>query len=155
MSRLAIPVSGKTLWATGDVRLWVALNLLVKDDSGAWQQETFRVDTATEITTFPAYLARQLNLPIPIKAASGATHTQTGLEIRSGLLHFRIDGMDATEYAVACFFLGDPQSFPAGNPATLPRKLLQPLALLDRLHFLFDKNATVAAPHREMIIEKK
>jgi hypothetical protein len=155
LSRLVIPITGQTLWATGDVRLWVELDLLVKDNAGRWQPESFRMDTATDITTFPAHLARQLNLPIPIKAASGATHAQTGLEIRSGLLHFRIDGMDATEYAVPCFFLGDPQTFPAGNPATLPRKLLQPLALLDRLRFLFDKNASVAAPHGEMIVEKK
>jgi hypothetical protein len=127
-----IPITGQTLWATGDVRLWVELDLLVKDNAGAWQRETFRLDTATDITTFPAQRARQRNLPIPNKAAIGATHTQTGLEIRSGLLHFRIDGMDTTEYAVACFFLGDPQTSPTGNPAALPRKLLQPLALLDR-----------------------
>jgi hypothetical protein len=29
------------------------------------------------------------------------------------------------------------------------------LALLDRLRFHFDKNATLGAPHGEMIIEKK
>ena len=143
------------MWATGDVRLWVELNLLVKDNAGGWQPETFRVDTATDIATFPAHLARQLNLPMPLKASSGVTHTQTGLEIRSGVLRFRIDGMDATEYAVACFFLGDPQTSPSGNPANLPRKLLQPLALLEQLHFLFDKNATVAAPYGEMIVTKK
>ena len=80
---------------------------------------------------------------------------QTGLEIRSGLLRFRIDGMDATEYVVSCFFLGDPQTLLSGPPATLPRKLLQPLALLDHLRFHFDKNATVAAPYGELIIEKK
>jgi hypothetical protein len=143
------------LWATGDVRLWVELNLLLKDNAGDWHPESFRVDSATDITTFPAHFARQLNLPMPIKASSGATHTQTGLEVRSGLLRFRIDGMDATEYAVSCFFLGDPQISPSGNPAALPRKLLQPLALLDRLRFHFDKNATVAAPQGEMMVAKK
>ena len=113
------------------------------------------MDSATDITTFPAYRAKLINLPIPGKAASGVTHTQTSREIRSGLLRFRIDGMDATEYAVAWFFLGDPLTFPTGNPGTLPSKLLQPLALLDRLRFHFDKNATAAAPYGEMIVVKK
>jgi hypothetical protein len=143
------------LWSTGDVCLWVELNLLVKNNASAWQRDTFRVDIATDITTYPAFRARQLNLPIPLRAASGASHNQTGLEIRSGLLRFRIEGMDATEYAAACFFLGDPQTPPTGRPAAWPRKLLQPLALLDHLRFIFEKNATVSAPHGEMIIEKK
>jgi hypothetical protein len=122
MSRIVIPVIGRTLWATGDVLLWANLKLLVKDNAGGWQPETFRVDTATDITTFPAHRAKRLNLPIPIKAATGATHTQTGLEIRSGLLDFRTHGMDATEYAVACFFLGDPLTSPTGNRGTFALK---------------------------------
>jgi hypothetical protein len=143
------------LWATGDVRLWVDLSLLLKDNTGGWKKQLLRVDSATDLTTFPAYHASILDLPMPVRAASGATHTQTGLAIRSGLLRLRIDGMDATEYAVACFFLGDPQMPSTGQPATLPRKLLQPLALLDRLRFHFDKNATVAAPQGEMMVAKK
>lgn len=113
MSRLVIAITGKTLWSTGDVRLWIDLTLLLKDKTGGWQKDQFRVDTGTDITTFPAYRARQLNLPMPVRAAGGATHTQTGLEIRSGLLCFRIDGMDTTEYLVPCFFLGDPNTPPA------------------------------------------
>ena len=155
MSRLVIPIIGKTLWHTGDVRLWAEVHLHLKDGSGNWHRQTFRVDCATDVTTFPAFDAKRMGLPLPAQPSLGVTHAQTGLAIRSGLLRFRINGMDATEYTVACFFLGDPNTPPTGNPATLPRKLLQPLALLDRLRFHFGKNATVAAPHGEMLIEKK
>ncbi len=155
MSRLTIPIRGKTLWSTGDLRLWTEVDLLVKDNVGNWIPNRFRVDTSTDVTTFPAFRAKRLRLPIPQHASAGATHSPTGLEIRSGVLRFRIDGMDATEYALACLFLGDPNTPAAGPLATLPRELLQPLALLDRLRFLFDKDATVGAPHGEMIIEKK
>jgi len=155
MSRLAIPIRGKILWSTGDLRLWVELPLLLKDHAGNWIPNTVRVDTATDVTTFPAFRAKQLGLPMPQHPTGGARHTQTGLEIRSGFLRFRIAGMDPTEYAVACLFLGDPNMPPTGSPGTIPRKLLQPLALLDRLRFQFDKNATLGAPHGEMLIEKK
>ncbi len=155
MSRLAIPIQRQILWSTGDVRLWAELDLLLKDNAGNWIRTGFRVDTATDVTTFPAFRAKQLGLPMPQRASRGATHTQTGLEIRSGLLRFQISGMDSTEYAASCFFLGDPNAPHSGPPGVLPRALLQPLALLDRLRFLFDKDATVGAPHGEMIVEKK
>src|SRR5258708_6818788 len=122
MSRLVIPVTGRTLWATGDVRLWVDMHLLIRDSAGQYQKERFRVDSGTEITTFPAYLAKQMGLPVTATPAP-ARHNPTGLEIRSGMLRFRIDGMDQTEYAIACLFLGDPAiaASPA-QPAALPRK---------------------------------
>lgn len=155
MSRLAVALSGKMLWSTGDLRLWAEMDVLLKDSAGNWLPESFRVDTATDVTTFPAFRAKQLTLPLPQRSSTGAIHAQTGLAIRSGLLRFRIRGMDLTEYSVACLFLGDPDTPPSGNPATFPRKLLQPLALLDHLRFQFDKDATVGAPYGEMIIEKK
>jgi hypothetical protein len=155
MSRLAIPIQGLILWSTGDLRLWVELPVHFKDQAGNWLADTVRVDTATDITTFPAYEAKRMRLPMPQHPSVGARHSQTGLEIRSEFLRFRIDGMDQTEYAVACFFLGDPNAVPAGNPAAFSRKLLQPLALLDQLRFEFDKNATVAVPYGEMHIEKR
>jgi hypothetical protein len=155
MSRLAIPLQGKILWYTGDLRLWVDLPILLKDQAGNWIPNDVRVDSATDVTTFPAFLAKQIRLPMPQHASGGARHTQTGLEIRSGYLRFRIAGMDATEYAVGCLFLGDPNTPSAGSPGTISRRLLQPLALLDQLRFQFDKNATVSAPHGEMLIEKK
>ena len=85
-------------------------------------------------------------------------HEQTGLEVRSGQLAFRIRGMDQTLYAAPCFFLGDPDTPPApGTPrGQLPRNLLQPLQLLDVLQFSTEKDpASVGAPHGELIIEKR
>ncbi len=155
MSRLTIPIVGKKLWATGDVRLWVEILLRLKDRAGVWKKAFFRVDTGADVTTFPAYQARLLQLPMPTQPSRGAKHNQTGLEIRSGLLRFQIVGMDPTEYTVPCFFLGDPNQLPGGNPGNQPAALLQPFALLDQLRFHFEKNATVAAPYGEMIIEKK
>src|SRR5947209_3663005 len=135
MSRLEIPIEGKVLWSTGDVRLWVDLPVHLKDRFGAWRPEMLRVDSATDVTTFPAHDATRLALPMPVHAALGATHQQTGLAIRSGYLRFQIVGMDATEYVTSCMFLGDLHRAPVGPVATLPRKLLQPLALLDQLRF--------------------
>jgi len=46
MSRLEVPLLGKPVWATGDIVLRAELDLLIKDTSGAWQRETFRVTPA-------------------------------------------------------------------------------------------------------------
>ncbi|HKI31402.1 MAG TPA: hypothetical protein VKA46_06015 [Gemmataceae bacterium] len=157
MSRLAVPVSHLTLYATGDILLWVDVTLSVRDGAGNFVDFDFQVDSGTDITTFPASDAKQLGLylqPQPVNVR----HEQTGLEVRSGQIAFRIQGMDQTLYAVPCFFLGDPDTPPApGTPrAILPRKLLQPLHLLDVLKFSTEKDpASIGAPHGEVIIEKK
>jgi hypothetical protein len=156
MSRLEVPVVGKTLWHTGDILLRVDLDLFLKDSAGKWPPERFLVDSGTEITTMSAYDAKRLGLAMPQNVARGAVHRQTGLEIRSGFLRFRVAGMDQTEYAVACFFLGDPDTPPApGQPATFPRKLLQPLGLLGQLRFTLDRDAAVSAPYGTLTVEKK
>jgi hypothetical protein len=156
MIRLEIPITAKALWYTGDIRLWADIDLLLKDGAGRWRKETFRVDTGTEITTFPANDAKRLGLPMPQQVSRGATHVQTGLEVRSGVLRFRVDGMDPTEYAIACLFLGDPNAplFPA-SPATQPRKLLQPFHLLDQLRFTLDKDPSAGLPYGELVVEKR
>jgi hypothetical protein len=65
--------------------------------------------------------------------------------------------MDPTEYATTCLFLGDPGAPPdLTQTATLPRRLLQPLGLLDRLRFAADQDPTNAtAPYGTITIEKK
>jgi hypothetical protein len=157
MSRLAIPVSHRVLHATGDVLLWVNVALLLRDGAGNFVKRDFGVDSATQITTFPAHDAKQLGLFLPQRPAP-VRHEQTGLEVRSGMLAFRIDGMDQTLYTVPCFFLGDPNTPPPpGTPlGQLPRNLLQPLHLLDVLKFSTEKDpASIGAPHGELIIEKR
>jgi hypothetical protein len=155
MSRLAIPVTRQVLYNTGDVLLRAIVSLSLKDNAGSFFPQEFRIDSATDVTTFPAFEARRLGLPMPV-ATSPVRHDPTGLEVRSGLLRFRIDGMDATEYVVSCFFLGNPNVVPnPGVPAFLPRALLQPLALLDQLKFTMEKDPMSAAIYGEVIIEKK
>lgn len=63
MSRLEKPLDHDILWATGDLLLQAELDLLLKDASGAWHQEAFRVDSGANITTMPASRAKALNLP--------------------------------------------------------------------------------------------
>jgi hypothetical protein len=62
--------------------------------------------------------------------------------------------MDATVYAIACFFLGDPDT-PAdpGQPATVPPSLLQPLQLLGRLHFAMQKDPSLRNLYGELVVE--
>jgi hypothetical protein len=92
---------------------------------------------------------------MPAKPAVGVTHAQTGLAIRSGHLRFRIDGMDATEYGIFGFFLGDPDTPPnPSQPGTLPRNLLQPLQLLDKLRFTEQKDPALGNLYGELVIEK-
>lgn len=155
MSRLVVPIRHQTLWATGDILLWANLDLLLKDSSGGWNHKTFQVDTASQLSTMPAYDAKNLGLPMPAKATPGVTHNPTGLEIRSGLLRFQIIGMDTTEYTVSCLFLGDPDVPPEPNQAALPRNLFQPFSLLDQLRFLFDRNSSPTAIYGIMTVEKK
>jgi hypothetical protein len=155
MSRLVVPISRRILWSTGDILRWVELSLDLKDNLGAWQSHDFRFGSASEMTTFPAYDAKQDNLPMPQKAAVGAVHTQTGLQIRSGFLRFQIVGTDQTEYVTPCLFLGDPHTPPSGQPGSGPRKLLQPLGLLDQLRFTIDRNPSAGTLDGELLIEKK
>jgi hypothetical protein len=155
MSRLEIVIASKVLWSTGDVKLWVDIPVRLKDSSGAWQPELLRVDTATEITTFSAHDAWLLGLPMPLHATTTTTHQQTGLVIRSGYLRFQIVGLDPTEYVTPCLFLGDPHTPPAGPAATLPRKLLQPFALLGQLRFGMDHDPSDGTPYGMLVVENK
>jgi hypothetical protein len=97
-----------------------------------------------------------LGLAMPQQPTPGVTHRSTGLAIRSGFLRFRIPGMDPDEYAVGCLFLGDPLAPPApAQQAVLPRNLLQPFQLLDRLRFTMIKDPTTGSLYGDVIVEKK
>src|SRR5262249_44851910 len=113
MSRLEVAIQHQILWNTGDVILWADLELLLKDASGNFHPEISRVDTGSQVSTMPAFDAKKLDLPIPV-AASPVAHQQTGLEVRFGLLRFRVAGLDQTEYVIPTLFLGDPKVLPSG-----------------------------------------
>jgi hypothetical protein len=155
MSRLIIPVTHWPLRATGDERLWIDIDLLIRDGAGSWHPQRFRVDNGTEITTFPAYKAKQLSWVVPARPAL-VQHRQSPLEVRPGMFRFRIDGMDQTEYAVNCLYLGDPDVVPPANAptASVPRYLLQPLALLRALRFTMEQDPTGVSQYGQLVVEK-
>jgi len=156
MSRLAVPLRHRLLFATGDILLRAELGVLLKDQAGSWRQETFLVDSGTEMSTMPAALAAQLGLPMPQQAASGAVHAQTGLELRSGYLRAQVVGMDGTEHVFPCLFLGDPGvPIPTGQPAAVPRKLLGLPGVIDKIRLLFDGTPTPGAPYGNLVVEKQ
>jgi hypothetical protein len=108
------------------------------------------------MTTMPAALARQLDLPMPQSAVPGIVHAQTGLEIRSGYLRVRVVGMDAIEYVFPCYFLGDPAvPLLSGPAATGPRNLLGLTGVVDKIRISLDGSPTGSAPHGVMTLEKK
>ena len=157
MSRLQKPLNERVLWSTGDLILRAELDLLLKDDSGNWQLQTFRVDSASDMTTLPAYDAMLMNLPMPQSAAQGIAHEATGLSIRSGFIRCRVVGLDQTEYAFPCFFLGEPNAPPlAGTPAArMPRYLLGLSGVVDKIRWTFDATpAGLQAPHGYLTVEK-
>ncbi len=145
MSRLQVPIRHRTFWPTGDVLLRSELHLLLKNNMGVWKREKFIVDSGTEMTTFPAARATQINLPIPLQPVRSAVHSQTGEVFRSGYLRVRVVGMDATEYAFPCFFLGDPNApVPTTPGPTTPRKLLGLSGVINQISLDFD--GTPAGP---------
>jgi hypothetical protein len=156
MSRLEVPLLHRTLWATGDVLLRAELALLLKDQAGNWVPQTFRVDPGSEMTTFPAARARRFDLPMPQKVAPGVVHVQTGLELRSGYLRVQVIGMDATEYVIPSFFLGDPAlPLSSYSPSSVPRNLLGLSGVLDNLRLTFDGTASPTAMHGHLLVEKR
>src|SRR5208282_3221722 len=111
----------------------------------------------TDMTTMPTYDAIQMGLPIPQAPIKGLVHEQTGLPIRSGFIRCRIVGMDQTEYAFPCFFLGDPiRPPPPGTPpGQMPRCLLGLSGVVDKISWSFDAiPAGLAAPHGYFTVEK-
>lgn len=156
MSRLQVPLQYRTLWASGDVLLRPEINLLLKTNRGTWEKRTFLVDSGSEMTTMSAFAARQLDLPLPQAVVPGIVHQPTGLRFRSGYLRVRVVGMDATEYAFPCFFLGDPNAAPAAAPPhTIPRRLLGLSGVVDKLRITLDGDPSPTAIYGYLIVEKK
>jgi len=157
VSRLEKAIDHRILWSTGDLILWAELELLLKDGHGNWHSKSFRVDSASDMTTFPAHEAKLLGLPLPQHAAHGLIHEQTGLSIRSGYLSCQVVGMDQTEYLFPCYFLGDPDVPPPSGtpPARAPRRFLGLSGVVDQIRWTFDGTpAGRHAPHGKIIVEK-
>jgi hypothetical protein len=57
---LHVPLQGKPIRATGETLLRAEVLLLVLDAEQNWHLLPFRADSATEITTMPATIARNL-----------------------------------------------------------------------------------------------
>jgi hypothetical protein len=156
MSRLQTPLRHHILWGTGDLILRAYLDLLLKDGQGNWHPKIFRVDSASDMTTLPAYDAKQMGLALP-RHPSPIIHQQTGLEVRSGHIRCLVVGLDPTEYAFPCFFLGDPDAppDPRAPSATLPRYLLGLSGVVDKVRWTFDASpAGPHAPHGYLTVEK-
>jgi hypothetical protein len=156
MSLLEVPLLGKFVWKTGDILLRAELDLLIKDNTGGWQLETFRVDPGTEMTSMPAALARSLDLPMPINPVPGGLDISgVKREVRSGLLRVQIPGMDATEYVFPCFFVGDPSApVDPKQPPRLARSLLGLTGVVDKIRIVFDGTGAAGFPHGRVTIER-
>jgi hypothetical protein len=92
------------------------------------------------------------------KQPAPIVHAQTGLAVRSGYLRCRVVGLDPTEYAFPCFFVGDPDIPPDPNtpPARLPHFLLGLSGVIDKVRWTFDGTpAGPLAPHGCLIVEKQ
>jgi hypothetical protein len=156
MSRLQVPILGRTVQATGETVLRAELELLLRDLAGNWQLATFRADSASEMTTMSATEAKRLALPYPLQPVLGLAHHPTGLEVRSGYLRARVVGVDATEYAFPYYFPGDPTApAPARPGRPLPANLLGLTGVIDQLRISYDGDAAPGAPYGLMTVEKK
>jgi hypothetical protein len=86
MSRLEVPLLSRMLRATGDLVVRAELDLWLRDSNHLLQLVTFRVDSGSEMTTLPASLARQLDLPMPLHPVPNLIHAHgidQGPQIRS------------------------------------------------------------------------
>jgi hypothetical protein len=147
MARIEVPLIDKTLRTTGDRVLRADLDLEVKTNLGTWHPFTFLVDPGTEMTTMPAWEARRRDLPIPKRPVRGLSFR--GREVRRGLLRARIPGLDAAEYVLPCYFLGDPNV-----PMADPKNLLGLTGVIDKIRLTVDGTTSLAAPNGLLIVEK-
>jgi hypothetical protein len=154
MSRLELPLLSKKVWATGDLVLRAELDLLIRDDNGGWRPVTFRVDSGNEMTSMAAAGARALDLPMPrnpiLLDINGIRR-----EVRPGLIRAQVVGMDGTEHAFPCYFLGNPNATPPPNqPPVVTRSLPGLTGVVRKLRILFDGTPSAGARYGVMVVEK-
>jgi hypothetical protein len=158
MSRLHIPLDHDILFATGDLLLRAEVDLLLKDNSGNWQAQTFRVDSGSDLPSMPAFRAKALDLPMPQKGVGLPVNTTAGpvtLTVRSGVLRIRVVGLGPGEYVIPCHFLGDPDQPPDPKASSAgPRNLLGLAGVVDKLRLTFDGTPTPGAAYGNLVVEK-
>jgi len=156
MSRLEVPLVGKTVWATRDVLLKAELDLLIQDTAGTWKPETFLVDPGTEITLMAAARAKALALPLPrTPSPGGLIIAGAKREVRAGLIRSRIVGLDATEFSFPCYFVGDPDVVldPSHPPPIWPKNLLGLTGVIDKIQICFAGRSPPGAPYGVLVVE--
>jgi hypothetical protein len=157
MSTLEVPLQRRLLRQTQEAAVRAFLDLELKDSSGNWRPTPFRVDNGADVTQLPAATAKALGLPMPLQGMAVSVTTSAGaavVELRPGLLRFRVPGMGPAEHVVPCHFVGDPDPPPGAPGTTLLRNLLALSGTLAKLRFTFDGTpAPPAAPAGRMVIE--
>src|SRR4051794_29104252 len=119
----------------------------MKANGGIWNEIRFRVDSGTEMTTMPAFEARKLDLPIPMKPVPGPR--RHGQQARSGLLRARVVGLDPTEFVFPCDFLGEPNLQPSLQTRNLPGLT----GVISQICLTFDGRSSVRAPRGVLVVE--
>ena len=156
MNRLVIPLQGRTVFLTGDTVVWAELELSLRNGAGLWQTEPFRFDTGAEMSTMPAWYAKQLALPMPIRPSPGHLTNLPGVPIRSGFVRAKVVGLGPTAFVFPCYFLGDPDVAPARPAGHFLHNLLGLTGVVNQLRFGFDGTSTptLAAPFGVLTVEE-
>jgi len=156
---LKVPLLARRLERTGDLLLRAEVVLFAIDAGQSWRLLTFRVDSATEVTSMPAALARELNLPLPQHPVPGlvvvGTTGEVVREVRNGFLRVRLLGLEEREFVFPCYLLGAPDAPEGERTAKLPRNLLGLTGVVNHVRILLDGEAEKDALHGVMTLEMK
>jgi hypothetical protein len=155
-----VPLHGRILWHTGEVVLRAHLELLLKDAAGGWHQESFRVDSGTDMTSLSAARAKILGLPMPAQGLTVPITTSTGtalVVLRAGWLRVRVVGLDPVEHLLPCHFIGDPDAAaaPGAIRTAFPGSLLGLTSVVNQFSLSFHGDPTPGAPHGNLVIERR
>ena len=117
MTRLEVPLIGRKVHATG----WISssrVDLWLRDTNDVLKLVTFRLDSATDMSTVPATSGQAVQ-PALTEKPGAQPHSLEGPGSAKRPCPPRISGMDDTEYTFPCYFLGDPPNAPL-DPAQPP-----------------------------------
>ena len=143
MSRLIVPISFQDSWATGDELLWLEFVLWLQDGAGNYVDHDFYVDSGADDHDL-SRLRRPATRPGRACKARDVQFIQTGLRSAPGCCVFASTGWTRPNTPSRAFSSAiRPSGLSPNAPiGTVPRKLLQPLALLEKLRFTMEKDPT-------------